>query len=186
MSDHSPIEYFYIEEVKFFDSDIEFTLSKNLPPIYFNDQDEFPIVKIKITNHNCILTLEDIKTTIDTDEDGFTFEIVNTEKDSIFKTTNSLGFNFDIKGSKITKTEISYTVDKVWNMLRKYQAMVNSGNSQIFKLKERLDYIKRYSEKEIDNSNRVLNSNPNDDLKNKWKLKKEVWMNVKELIDSIK
>ena len=186
MSNNSTIEHYFIEEINFLDSDIEFILSKNFPATYFNSQDEFPIVKIKITNHNCKLTSEDIKTTIDIDVDGFTFDIINNEEDSTFKTTSSLGSNFVIKGSKITKTEISYTVDQVWNMLRQSQAMWNHSNSLVAEFNNRLDYLKQYSEKEIDNSNRVLNSNPNEELKAKWEIKKEVWMNVRELINSIK
>jgi hypothetical protein len=182
MNNHNEIEIFYIEDIIFENNDLVIYLNKYLPPYFFNEFDKLTIVKIKIVNCNCNLTIEDIKHQIDPHEDGIIYEIYKTEINTTIKTIDMGGRTMSISGEEIIKTEIPYSIDQIWNALSNYKQSLENSNNKIIELTKRIERLEKHVDKEIENIDSVINSKPVDTILLKWNIKKDIWLKVKRIL----
>lgn len=173
----------YIEDIILNNNELEIYLNKNNYPYFLNELDKLPILKLKIINHNCNLNINEIKNQIDPYGDGIIYNITETEKNVTVNTTDIGGRVFSISGSKVTKTEIPYSIDQMWNIILTYKKLSEDLETQIIQLKNKIENIEKYVKKEIKNTDVVLNSSLLIKSKLKWQIKKDILFTLNNFLN---
>ena len=184
MEEENNIPTYFIDEIEISPDLLTITLQKESPASFLNEMDKLPMVKIEIAKPDFTGSEDDLTRRIDYYDDGFVFEILDEEHETKeFITTDLGGQTFTIKGTVITRKDLPYSADQFWAAIQNYKQQLEKSNKLITELREKIETLKKYAEKEVNNSDTVLTtSSENENRSQRWTAKREAWLTVINLL----
>lgn len=184
MEDQNYIPYYFIDNVEITPELLTIVFNKDYPAYFFNEADELPVVKIEIANPDFTGSAENLKEQIDFYDDGIIFDFLEDKNGrKALLTTDISGSTFTISGTDIKRQDLPYNKDQLWTAIKHYKQHLESSNKSISDLTDKIEAVKRYADKEINNADKVLATLPDpDSRRQRWTAKRDTWQTVVNLL----
>ena len=185
MEDQNYIANYFIDKIEVTQEKLTIILSKDFPAYLLNEIHNRPITMIEIINPELGGSIEELKGQMDFYNDGIIFSIsMENNGKMVFQTTDLGGRIFTLRGTEIIRKDLPYSNDQLLAAIDHYRQCLESSNKTIVDLQDKIEAIKRYAEKVINNANEVLSTlDETGGRRQKWTIKRETWQTVINLLN---